>query len=97
MSAADPVRLAQERREECRREVRRFLAERAAVAHHPATIRRALNAGHQADWTDDEVETAAIFLLNLTPPQVIARHDHLGATAYYQATSAGVLAHERGE
>lgn len=97
MSAADPVRLAQERREECRREVRRFLAERAAVAHHPATIRRGLNAGHQADWTEEEIELAAIFLSNLAPAQLRAVRDTVGATVYWQATSAGVLAHERGD
>lgn len=95
MAEPDPV-LAQERRESCRREVLRFLAERQAVAHHPKTIRRRLNDGHENDFADAEVEAALAFLTATAPAAVVAVRDPLGATRCYQATAAGVLLHERG-
>jgi hypothetical protein len=88
--------LPQERREECRRGVLGFLAGRQAVAHHPKTLRRRLNDGHEADYTDAEIEAALAFLGLAEPPLVRSIPDALGATKYYQATAAGVLAHERG-
>lgn len=90
--AADPI--VQERREECRRSVLGFLAVRQATAHHPKTIRRALNAGHEHDFGDEEISAALGFLEGLD--LVKACPDDFGATLYYKATSAGVLAHERG-
>jgi len=87
--------IAQERREECRRSTLGFLAVRQATAHHPKTIRRALNAGHEHDFTDDEVTAALTYLLSAG--FVTAIPDGLGATLYYRATAAGVLAHERGQ
>ena len=92
---AAPDAIAQERREECRRDVLRFLAERQAVAHHPKTIRRRLNDGHEHDYLDVEIEAALAFLTGATPPLAKGIADTLGATKYYQATSEGVLAHER--
>lgn len=91
----DPA-IAQERRDECRRKVLGFLAERAAVAHHPKTIRRRLNDGHEHDFTDAEVAAALTFLLGLAPKRVRAVTEPMGSTLHYQATSDGVLAHERG-
>jgi len=91
---ADPA-IAQERREECRRQTLRFLAERQAVAHHPHTIRRALNAGHAADFSAEEIRAALVFLCSAAEPLARAIPDALGATLYYQATTAGVLACER--
>lgn len=93
---ADTASIAQERREECRRKVLGFLAERAAVAHHPKTIRRRLNDGHENDFTDDEIEAALAFLIHLAPPRAKAIPEAMGSTLHYQATSDGVLAHERG-
>jgi hypothetical protein len=88
--------IAQERREECRKAVLGFLAERQAVAHHPKTIRQRLNAGHEHDFADEEVEAALAFLLGMRPePFAKEIPDGMGATRYYQATSAGVIAHER--
>ncbi len=95
MAEPDPA-LAQERREECRRAVLGFLAERQAVAHHPKTIRRRLNDGHEHDFADAEVEAALAFLVATVPPAALAIPDPLGATRCYQATAAGVLLHERG-
>ena len=63
------------------------------VAHHAKTIRRALNAGHEHDFADEEVAAALAFLVSAGFAVVVAAP--LGATLYYQATAAGVLAHER--
>ncbi|WP_414664868.1 hypothetical protein [Horticoccus sp. 23ND18S-11] len=90
----NPDAIAQERREECRRETLRFLAERQAVAHHPKTVRRRLNDGHEHDFTDADVQAALVFLVSASLAREIP--DALGATRHYQATAAGVLAHERG-
>ena len=82
------------RREECRREVLRYLAERAALAFPAATIRRKLRFDGD-DFSDAEIDAALQFLLGLSEPQIKTRDDPHGVTKYYQASSAGVLAHER--
>lgn len=87
-------RQLQRRREECRREARRYLAERQALAFPVDAMRRKLNIDGN-DFTDEEIAEACQFLLEMVPPQVKVRPDGLGATRYYQATSAGVLEHER--
>lgn len=94
MNERNAIAIAQERREECRREALRFLADRQVVAHHPKAIRRGLNVGHEHDFTDDEVEAALGFLESAGLVKVV--HEPLGATRHYQATAAGVLQHERG-
>lgn len=86
--------IAQERREECRREALRFLADRQVLAHHPHAIRRGLNVGHEHDFTAAEIGAALGFLDSSGLVKSIPHK--LGATLYYQATGAGVLAHERG-
>lgn len=92
----NPEQIAQERREECRKDVLGFIAERQAVAHHAKTIRQRLNAGHEHDYTDAEIEAALAFLMGVRPdPFAKEVPDPMGATHYYQATSAGVIAHER--
>jgi hypothetical protein len=88
----DPV--AQLRREECRRDALAWTAERQAAAHHPKSIRRGLNAGHEHDYTDEEVEAALAFLTSAKLVTIV--EEKLGATKYYQATAEGVLASERG-
>lgn len=87
--------IPQERRETCRAAVREFLAYRPAVAHHPNDICRRLNEGHQNDFAPVEVTDALVFLVDLNHAQ--ERRTPLGATKYYQITSAGILAHERGQ
>lgn len=87
---------AQERREECRRDVLGFLAERQAVAHHAATIRNRLNAGHAHDYTIEEIAAALAFLAAMEPARAKSMPEPMGSTLYWQATAAGVLAHERG-
>jgi chorismate mutase len=82
---------AQERREDCRREVRAFLAQRQQLAHRVSAIKRRLNI--ENDFTDEEIEAALIFLAGLG--EVSSSAAELGATKFFQATSAGVLAYER--
>ncbi len=84
----------QARREECRREVRRYLSERQALAFPVEAIERKLRIDGD-DFSLEEIKAGVEFLIALDPPQVKLREDGLGATRYYQATSAGVLAHER--
>ncbi len=86
--------LEQERRDECRQKVLGFLSDRQALAHHPQTVCRRLNAGHVHDFTIDEVEAALAFRVSAGHALVV--YPEGGSTKYYQATSAGVLAHERG-
>ena len=86
--------IAQERREDCRRLVLEHLASRQVLACHPQDIRRRLNAGRANDFTVDEIEAACTFLVGLGFAKQL--HAEMGATLYYQATSAGVLAYERG-
>ena len=83
----------QERREECRELVRAHLAARQVLACHPQDIRRRLNAGREHDFTLAEVEAACVFLAGIGHAEVVRAE--LGATIYYKATSAGVLAAER--
>ncbi len=83
----------QERREECRSAVRAHLALRQVLACHPQDIRRRLNAGHVNDFSLEEVEAACLFLLGLGHAEEVRAE--LGATVFYKATSAGVLACER--
>jgi hypothetical protein len=87
--------IAQERKEECRRAVRAYLYARPATAHHPATIRRKLNEGHEHDFTEEDVEAALNLLLGLG--HVIDQRDALGSTTYWKISAGGTLAHERGQ
>jgi chorismate mutase len=83
---------AQQHREDCRREVLRFLAERAALAHDAGAIRRRINQlGYELG--DEDVRAALLFLRGLD--LVAERFDPLGASKYWQVTSAGILHHER--
>jgi hypothetical protein len=85
--------LDQERREECRADCLAMLATRQQTAHHPRAVRRVLNAGHVADYTEEEINAALAFLVSAALAQEVV--EPMGATKYYQATSAGVIAHER--
>lgn len=82
------------RREECRREVRRYLAERQALAFPAEAIQRKLRNDGDV-FSLDEIEAALSFLIALDPPQVKSIEVSIGATRTFQATSSGVLAHER--
>lgn len=78
------------RLEECRREVRAYLAERPSIALAPASIRRGLQ---EFDFSLKEVKNACAFLKDLG--QLKDETEELGSSVYYQITAAGTLAHER--
>jgi len=82
----------QERREECRREVRRYLAERPSLAFRAETIRR--NLAVEFDFSAEEVRDALAFFVSAK--QVEIEQDGCGATDYFKITASGTLAHERG-
>lgn len=84
------------RTEDCRYAVRHHLAVRFPAAQDAPTILRHLARGGY-DFSLDEVRTALHFLSRLDPPQVEKTPSDLGATLYWSATSAGILADERGE
>ena len=83
----------QERREECRREVRRYLWERSAVALRPAAIRRGLD--REYGFTEREITDALAFLAS--DKQAAIEPDDLGATEYFKITAEGIRRHERGK
>lgn len=83
----------QMRREEARRKVRGYLAERPAVALRAMQIVRGLNAGDANDFTEEEVLVALVFLHGIGQLARIA--DTLGSTPHWQITTDGTLAHER--
>lgn len=81
------------RREDLRRAVRHYLAQRATVAQDAGTIHRAIRRAEPCELR--EIEAALTFFIHLDPPQIRTVRESLGATLYYQITSAGVLADER--
>lgn len=84
---------SQERREEIRLAVRAYLADRPAIAPRLAAIARGIFP--DTGTSEAEVEAALQFLIGLG--QVEAVTAALGASKGYRITSAGTLAHERGE
>lgn len=87
--------LTQPQAEALRHAVREFLAVRFPTAHPPRAIRRTV--ANEVDFSvgEEDVITAAEFLLGLG--QARKESDPLGSTVYYCATAAGVLAQERRE
>lgn len=77
-----------------RRAVRGYLAERPSISQAPATIQR--HAGRDFGASLGTTVEACIFL-ELTG-HLASHHDPMGGkTLFYQITSTGILAHERGE
>lgn len=89
MNGAD----AQIRREECRREVRTYLAERPAVAMRLAAIVRGVR--DVGGFSQEEVEAALTFLFDLG--HVKKLQPDYGVTVSWQITAKGTLAHEGSE
>ena len=81
----------QERREECRREVLRFLADRSVLAFRAETIRNALHREYK--FKLDEIESALEF--ERGAGRVAVEPHAQGATRFYRITSEGILFHER--
>jgi asparagine synthetase B (glutamine-hydrolysing) len=77
-----------------RRALRGHLAERPAICQAPATLWRHCGAEYGASLQD--TVDACIFL-ELRGDLHSVRDPLGGKTIFYQATAAGILAHERGE
>lgn len=82
-----------------RHAAREVLATRPGIALDLSGIARRIRKERLVDFdcTDADIEAALAFLAGLDPAQVKLRPDGLGSTKYYQATSSGVLAFERGD
>lgn len=89
--------LSQPQREELRFAVREILVNASTVALAADMILRRIERARVCDFAADttDVMAALSFLVGLG--HVKAEPAALGATLYYQATAAGVLAHERGQ
>jgi hypothetical protein len=83
----------QQDREDLRRAVRAHLAQRPGIAQCAATLQSRVR--RECPCNVAQVTAAAKFLVALG--HLAETPDSLGATPYYQATAAGILAHERGE
>jgi hypothetical protein len=76
-----------------------FLAPRQALKFSAEDLVERLQRSNKLDFRPEAEEiVAAIAFLENFKPEPLVHHDRaqLGRTLYYQATSAGVLAHERG-
>lgn len=87
--------LTQPQREDLRRAVREQLVAAQTVALTVAMVQRRVERTRllDFDFTTRDVEAALSLLVGLAHAKEEA--DPLGATKYYQATAAGVLAQER--
>lgn len=81
----------QERKEECRRSVRAYLANRSVLAYRAETIRSALAREH--DFSIEEIKAALVYLES--DKHVAVTPDPDGATPYYRITSEGMRFNER--
>lgn len=81
----------QEEKEECRIEVRRYLAERPQLAFRDQTIWQKLKIEH--GFTLSDVRDALVFWVS--DKQVEPEPSEAGATLYYKITTAGIRAYER--
>lgn len=81
-------------RELLRHVVLEILADRHPAALPPPAIRRRAAPELDGPITDADLMSALEVLLGLG--HVTREIDPMGSTVYWQATSAGVLAHERG-
>ena len=83
--------------ETLRHAAREVLASRPGNALDLRGIRRRIELGKLVDFnfTDADLRGALSFLLGLE--HLTSTHNSLGATEYFIATSAGILAFERGQ
>jgi Fe2+ or Zn2+ uptake regulation protein len=81
------------KKEECRHDCLAYLAARSTLSFPAEAVARGVRRDG-SDWGIAEVKEALEFLTGMD--LVTATRDPLGSTYYYKATSAGVLAHERG-
>jgi hypothetical protein len=89
--------LTQPQKEELRFALREQLVAAQAVALDAAMLARRLARARALDFTPPPEEVAAALSLLVGLGQATATPAPLGATLFYQATAAGILAHERGQ
>ena len=92
MTTTDP-----EQNEILRKAVLEHLATRHPTAHTAPAIRRRLEREVDFEPFLADVEAALKFLAGMTPPLAKSEPDSVGSTAYWSATSEGVLAWERSQ
>jgi hypothetical protein len=80
----------QERKEECRREALRFLANRSVLAFRAETVLLKLNKEH--DFTIEEVKAALEFERGAGRISLLPNKQ--GADRFYKVTTEGMLFHE---
>lgn len=90
--------MTNDQKRQIRHAVREVLVARHPIALSVPNIRRKIQ---QEKWLDfqfeeEDVNAALMLLLGLTPPQIEIVPEELGVPREVRATSAGVLAHERG-
>jgi len=89
------MNLTVEQKEDLRHEVRAAVAIRYPAALTPRQILRMVKKELDFLFEESDVMAALELLRGLDPKQVDFTADELGATKYWRATPAGVLAHER--
>ena len=82
-----------QQKEELRRLVLRYLAERAALSYNSASVQRGVS--REMAHTIPEAAEALELLLDLGFLKLVP--NELGASRYYRISAAGTLAYERGE
>ena len=81
-------------REELRRLTLAYLAQRQTLEFRVEAITRGLNREHGGTWTDEDTEGALAFLAGAGWVAAVERA--LVRTRSWQATTGGVVAHEKG-
>ena len=82
-----------QQKEELRRLILRFLAERAALSYNSASVQRGVS--REMAHTIPEAAEALELLLDLGFLKIIP--NTFGASKYYKISATGTLAYERGE
>jgi hypothetical protein len=80
-------------KEELRRLVLAWLAQRASLAFNATSVR--LGVSREMPCTIPEIEEAMLFLFSLRLLDEV--RNSLGAVRYFQINAAGTLSYERGE
>lgn len=83
------------RREEARRLTLGYLAERQSLSFQGGAVERGVNRDNGGDYTTEEIGGALAFLVDAGLIKEVTRK--LAASKAWQVTTAGVLAHEKGE
>lgn len=89
--------LSQSDREELRYAVREQLVAAQLVSLSAEMLQRRVDRSRSLNFTATIQDVTAALALLESLGQAVASPAALGATKFYQATAAGVLAHERGQ